>query len=323
MSGPTTTASSQPDPTSASGKGEGENKSVGTGGGEPTPSQSPTSEQQAAQIATLQQNYAASSRQEQQNRLMLENERQQRIALETQIAAQTQPQTQTPLPLNEAAASLKKAMYAEDEAGIAAALGNVVTQASKAGAEEANKQAKQDATAQQRRLKLNQYFNPYAEHFSNSQDPIIQRTLQLYGQLESDPANDPHDDTVSLEVAPGVHKKINLHLLKEAHQTSIIESYSNPDQDNTQPAPVFMEASRSPGPRTASTSTKSVRSLLTAGEIETALNPNMGFVEDGKSEDEALQSYFDNFSDNLKETRKKTGGPVATADLIAAGLMTK
>ena len=127
MSNPTTGASPQSDATNSSGgKVADGNNPVGEAKGDLTQNQPTDLTALQSEIATLKQNYADSSRQAQQQRYLMEDEARKRKEAEERLAAYTTPAAPT---TTTAGANLKKAMYAEDEAGIDAALQQVTKDA--------------------------------------------------------------------------------------------------------------------------------------------------------------------------------------------------
>ncbi len=318
MSNPTTGASPQPDATNPSGgKAEGGNNPVGGATGDPTQSQpaDPVALQQ--QIDVLTKNYADSSRQAQQHRYMLEDEARKRKEAENRLAAATAPAQPVG---TTAGALLKKAMYAEDEAGIDAALAQVGAEAEVKAQAAAGKMIQDKDQKTQRLQQLNGYFSPYSAQFGDVSDPTIQRTMQIYGEYESarnsgNFMNWVPNDTANIQVAPGINKEINLHLLKEAHQQALMQGTTTTTNQNPNTI-IHTEASGTgglggrPGAKTAN-----VKDMLTDGDISMALNETYGWKTDSNTEDEALSAYFEDFSEDMKAARKRTGRSVAGAEM--------
>lgn len=327
MSGPSPGVGPTPEPGSPQdGRGEGGKNPDATATNEPKPDQPSGSPSDLATLEAantqLKADAAASARQEQANRLALQQAQQQNVALQTQIQQQVEEPT-TDLPgISDHAKSLKKAMFDGDEAGIDTSLKGVIAEASKAGAAEAQKNADESAKATLRRSAVQSYFTPYIDQFNNATDPITVRTLQLYGQLQgSGTMSWVPEDSVSIQISPGYNQDVNLHILKEAHQMAIIE---NPSDATTPTEPEYIEGSgRGGGPRNQQQrpSAPSARKMLNEGEIETAIRYWDG--DPKASEDDILKDYFEHFSPEIKAARKRTGGPVSAVDLVAAGMMSK
>lgn len=318
MSNPTMGASPQPDATNPSGgKADGGNNPVDQVTGDPTQSQPADLTALQTEVATLKQNYADSSRQSQQHRYMLEDEQRKRKEGEQRLAAATAPAQP---PATTAGALLKKAMYAEDEAGIDAALAQVGAEAEVKAQQAAGKmiQAKDQKT--QRLQQLNGYFSPYSAQFGDVSDPTIQRTMQIYGEYESaresgNFMNWVPNDTANIQVAPGINKEINLHLLKEAHQQAIMQGDTTTTNQNPNTI-IPMEPSGTGGlGGRPGTKTANVKDMLTDGDVSMALNETYGWKTADNTEDEALAAYFDDFSDDMKAARKRTGRSVAGAEM--------
>jgi hypothetical protein len=302
------------------GRGEAGRNPVAPGANEPTSSQPSDLATLEAANTQLKADAAASARQEQANRVALQQQQQAYASLQAQLASQA-PEPVTDLPgISDHAKSLKKAMFDGDEAGIDDALKGVIAEASRAGAAEAQTNANAVATDQHRRAAVQGYFSPYVQQFNNAEDPITQRTLQLYAHLrDSGTMNWVPRDSVAIQVSPGYNEEVNLHILKEAHQMALIE---NPEAAPVKPEPEYLEASNrgGGGPRQAA-QTANARQMLNAGEISTAIQYWDG--DPAASEDDILKDYFDHFSPEIREARKRTGGPVSAVDLVAAGLMSR
>jgi len=303
------------------GRGEAGKNPVAPGTDEPTPNPPSDLATLEAANAQLKADAAASARQEQANRVALQQQQAAYAQLQAQVAKDESIEQQTDLPgISDHAKNLKKAMFDGDEAGIDTALKGVIAEASKAGAAEAQTNANNVAQEQQRRATVQGYFSPYVKQFNNAEDPITQRTLQLYTQLrDSGTMSWVPKDSVTIQVSPGYNEEVNLHILKEAHQMAIIE---NPEAAPAKVEPEYLEASnRGGGGHRQSAPAVNARQMLNDGEIATALEYWDG--DANATEDEKLKDYFEHFSPEIKEARKRTGGPVSAVDLVAAGMMSR
>jgi hypothetical protein len=226
-----------------------------------------------------------------------------------------------------AAERLKRAMYDDDVAGIAGAVEDITSIGARRGREEASIENEAQIGAQQRRHQVGQYFAPHQESLNNPSDPVTARALELYGQMDAQHQNGQFmnwvpNDTIPIQIAPGVNHQVNIHLLKEAHQRAAVEVASG-----TAPArvadiqPEYLEPSgrgTAPVPRGA---VPNVEDLLSEDDRTAAVAYWDG--EPDATEDEKYQDYFDNFSAPIKAARRKLGRPVSSTDLISAGIMDK
>jgi len=305
------------------GKAEGDRNPSGAGTGESPPTPSPDIALQT-QLDLEKQNAAASARQEQINRQQIQAQAARIAELEKPPAPAPPQQAGEFSTLQEAASQLKTAMYADDEAGVGRALESVVSTAAKAGRDQATEQYQASQSEQQRRSQVGQYFQPYQETFNNPQDPVTARALELYGQMDQQYQTGNYmnwlpNDTIDIQVAPGVNHKVNIHLLKEAHQKAALEVASG-----TAPAPTtgvqpeYLEPSGRGGGEVVKGDVTNVEDLLSEDDRTAALH-----YFDGDTDEAKYQSYFDSFSPALKEARKKLGRPVSSTELISAGIMEK
>ena len=289
----------------------------GEGSGQAQPS--------TAELAQAKADAAASARAEQASRLALLQQQQLNRELAARLEQPAAPPPAVPdlSSTDDAYAQLKKGLYDNDDTIGRAALGQIVENATKAGKESAAAQYGEASSAQQRRTQVGQYFIPYQQQLSNPEDPVYQATMQLYGELEnigySNTMKMP-DDTVNIQVAPGVSHKINVHLLKEAHQRVIAHGIQSGTIEPTQQYEQI-ESSTTGGGRGAPREVADVSALLSEDDQKAAL---MYWDGDPEATDEVkMKDYFDNFSPELKAARQKLGRPVSSSELITAGIMEK
>lgn len=294
---------------------------------DPPPTPDPSIKSLESALALEKQNAAASARQEQVNRQQLQAQAAKIKELEAAPKPTTTTTSEFPT-LKESAADLKKAMYDNDDQGVLDAVSNISSISAKVGREEAQEVSALEQSTQARRAQVGQYFAPYKEQLNDPKDPVTARALEIYGQLDNmhkagNYMNWLPDDTLPIQVAPGVNHEVNIHLLKEAHQQAALEIAKGapptpaPDPEGGSD-PTLLEGSGGGGGGPAVV-TDNVLELLSEDDRTAAL----AYGDSEKTDEENYQEYFNNFSDPLKQARKKLGRPVSSTELISAGIMEK
>ena len=296
----------------------------------PSPTPDPNIKALEDKLALEKQNAAASARQEQINRQALAAQGVELQRLRSEIETARPPvKADTGFPtLKESAADLKQAMFDNDDQGVLDAVVNISGISAKQGRDESRKETDATKATDARRAQVGQYFTPYREQLNDPSNPVTARALVILGQLDIQHKAGTYmnwipNDTLSVQVAPGVNHEVNIHLLKEAHQQAALEIAKGappvppPDPEGGSDS-TLLEGSGGGGSGPAIV-TDNVIDLLSEDDRTAAL----AYGESDKSDEENYQDYFNNFSAPLQAARKKLGRPVSSTELISAGIMEK
>ena len=290
----------KPDPESQS-SASGSNASS-----EPT---RPSYEEIQRQLEATKRDYAAAQQQSYHNYQMLQQAQAQAQRMQ-QPSGPPEPRDDGDFLSSEEALELTNAVLDQDPNKIKGVLSKGFTKAASYGAKAAvgalNQQSQQQQVFNTRLAPSQRYLNQHWQQITNVNNPVTQRMVQLYQHMEQQRMSgqdylDIADDRIPMGTA-----QINIHLLRRAHEQASREvSVQDGGQEFlNQTNQSYTEPSGGGNSSPMGGKKTNVDKLLTANEKVWAKRGGM-----------THQEYFDGFDRNMKEARKRRGGPINSEDL--------
>jgi len=324
MSGPVTGASPQPQGTNPSGgKPEGGNNPSAPSAGEPN-SPSPSTEEMNRKIKELEmqnqmlsKNYSDSSREAQLARNQLQQAQESELMRQQSLQEQQQA-TQQNTELVSVSDRIIKGAYAEDTEAVASALSDFANISRDSGRKEAQavqEQHQQEQERKQRRMMASKsQVQPYWNELVDQNNPTSKRVWELYVQLYNAHQSGTYKEFIPRdeEMVAGTNISVNYHLLNEARLLQEGEA-RNSTLSPAATGNVTLESSGGAQQAAAPDSNATGPDLLSDDEKQDALRYLSR--QEGETDTDVQQRYYDNLPENVRRIREKTGKYVTQQDI--------